>query len=113
MATLALIAAAWIPFRAATLGQTIAFFTRMFIKFSFGFSYSVNFYLVTLLIAAICAFEPIGTYLVTRFDNATENSSSLLRRARLYAFRPALYAVGILLFMIFDDQDTKFIYFQF
>jgi alginate O-acetyltransferase complex protein AlgI len=113
MATLALIAAAWIPFRAVTLGQMIAFFTRMFIKFSFGLSYSINFYLVTLLIAAICAFEPIGAYLVTRFDNATEKNSSLCRRVRLYAFRPALYAVGILLFMIFDDQDTKFIYFQF
>src|SRR5262249_52805156 len=87
MATLLLIAAAWIPFRAVTLIQTVALLTRMFIQFNFGLSYSVNFYLITLLIAALCALEPVGAYLISRFDEATESTSSLWRHARLYVFR--------------------------
>jgi hypothetical protein len=30
-----------------------------------------------------------------------------------YLFRPALYALGLLLFIIFDERNTQFIYFQF
>jgi hypothetical protein len=36
-----------------------------------------------------------------------------LLAANLFLWRPMLYACGLLLFLAFDEQDTKFIYFQF
>jgi hypothetical protein len=30
-----------------------------------------------------------------------------------YLFRAMLYAAGLFIFLIFDDQDRQFIYFQF
>jgi len=109
--TLIAVTAAWIPFRAENLHQATIMLQTMFTKLNMGTSYSVNFYIVTVMVAAFCLMEP---YLVS----ALSSFGALINKSRFtlltnLAARPALYACGLLLFMIFDDQDTQFIYFQF
>lgn len=36
-----------------------------------------------------------------------------LAMANVYLLRPALYALGLLLFVIFDERNVQFIYVQF
>ncbi|MEO7651181.1 MAG: MBOAT family O-acyltransferase, partial [Bryobacteraceae bacterium] len=107
--TLAAVAAAWIPFRAATVDQAVTMLRTMFLGFRFEISYSINFYLLTLLVMLFCALEPFFGRLWTRIETAAANSPA----ANHYAVRPLVYASALLLFVIFDDLDTKFIYFQF
>jgi alginate O-acetyltransferase complex protein AlgI len=108
--TLVMVAAAWIPFRAGDLHQAALMLKSMFVRFSFGNSLSVNFYLVTLMIVAFVAVEPYvargGQWLDERIANGFANVNFLL-------LRPAVYACGLLLFLVFDDRNTQFIYFQF
>jgi hypothetical protein len=84
----------------------------MFGRFHLGFSYPVDFYLVVLLMALFCVVEPTLAALWTRME-----SGLMTRRGGLlahsYLLRPAVYACGLLLFLIFDDRSTQFIYFQF
>jgi hypothetical protein len=109
--TLAAIVAAWVPFRAVSLGQALTMLKSMFGNFSFGFSYSVNFYLMALLWCAWIALEPAFAKLVARTgDPATPGVLGALNASLL---RPVGYAVLLLLFLAFDDRDTQFIYFQF
>jgi hypothetical protein len=72
----------------------------------------VNFYLVTLLACGFCAIEPLLRRAIERLEAAAGNSQPLARAAT-YLVRPAAYACLLLLFVIFDDRDTQFIYFQF
>jgi alginate O-acetyltransferase complex protein AlgI len=110
--TLVAVAAAWIPFRSASLAQAATVLSSMFWRFTFGMSYSVNFYLVTVLACGFCAVEPYLALLVQKSD-------ALGERIRAYAgvneylLRPLAYACLLLLFLAFDDRDTQFIYFQF
>jgi alginate O-acetyltransferase complex protein AlgI len=108
--TLVMVAAAWIPFRAGDLHQAVLMLKTMFVRFSFGNSLSVNFYLVTLIIVAFVAVEPHvargGQWLDERIANRFASVNFLL-------LRPAVYACGLLLFLVFDDRNTQFIYFQF
>ena len=110
--TLAAIALAWVPFRAASLAQAGTMLASMSFHFSRGLSYSVNFYLVTLLACAFCACEPLVRHLIERLELMTERSL-WLARSNVYLVRPLAYACLLLLFMAFDDRDTQFIYFQF
>ena len=109
--TLLAVMAAWIPFRASTLHQTLSMLKSMFLKPSFHVSYSVNSYLLVAIIAGYCVVEP---WLAERLNGLLKTpkpgrSEALVR----YLFRPAMYAAGLFLFLIFDDQDRAFIYFQF
>lgn len=110
--TLAAVAAAWIPFRSATLAQAATMLSSMFWRFTFGMSYSVNFYLVTILGCGFCAVEPYLAMLIQKSDAWGE-------RIRVYAgvneylLRPFAYACLLMVFLAFDDRDTQFIYFQF
>ena len=110
--TLAGVAAAWVPFRATSLSQAGLMLSSMFWRFSRGLSYSVNFYLVTLMACAFCLVEPWLQRLIQRVDELTERSPGAVR-AMTYCIRPMAYACLLLLFLIFDDRDTQFIYFQF
>ena len=110
--TLAAVAAAWIPFRAASLAQASVMLSSMFWRLSRGLSYSVNFYLVTLLACGFCLVEPWLQQLTQRFDDLAEHSP-VAARVSTYLARPLAYACLVLLFLIFDDRDTQFIYFQF
>jgi alginate O-acetyltransferase complex protein AlgI len=112
LATLAAVTAAWVPFRAATLDQAWSMLRTMVASPSLAFSYSVNFYLATSLLCLFCLLEPYLERIVSGLDQFMCRHQPLMLGNHL-AFRPLLYAVGLLLFMIFDDRDTQFIYFQF
>lgn len=110
--TLVAVALAWIPFRAGTLNQAMHMLRPMTYAWNPGFSFSVNFYLVTLLLAAWCLVEPYAARLWASWQATVERLPSIVV-ANMYVVRPLLYATALLLFMIFDDLDTQFIYFQF
>lgn len=101
--------AAWVPFRAHSLTQASTMLKSMFVHFSFGVSYSINFYLITFAIVLFVAAEP---WLDKLFSTVGEHSGSKIPW-RLVTTRAAAYACALLLFLIFDDRNTAFIYFQF
>lgn len=106
--TLTAVTAAWVPFRAATGKGAFDMLASMFVRWRSGVSYGVNFYLVTLMVAAFCVAEPYA-------GSAWRRASSWMERhaAVGYSLRPLAYAAGLLIFLIFDDRSTQFIYFQF
>lgn len=108
--TLVMVAAAWIPFRAGDLHQATLMLNSMFVRFSFGNGLSVNFYLVTLMIVAFVAVEP---YLARGWQWLDECIANQSASANFLLLRPAVYACGLMLFLVFDDRNTQFIYFQF
>jgi D-alanyl-lipoteichoic acid acyltransferase DltB (MBOAT superfamily) len=110
-ATLAAVVAAWVPFRAVSLEQAMMMLKSMFGSFSFGFSYSINFYLIVLLWCAWIAAEPAISKLVARIGEPFTPTFLGILNGSL--FRPAGYAALLLLFLAFDERDTQFIYFQF
>jgi hypothetical protein len=110
--TVIAVTAAWVPFRAATGADAARMLAGMFGRLHFGFSYPVDFYLVVSLMVLFCVVEP---FLAATWARA-ENTITALRGGLLahsYLLRPAIYACGLLLFLIFDDRGTQFIYFQF
>lgn len=104
--------AAWVPFRAASLGQATEMLRSMFFTFNPRISFSLNFYLVTLLTGAVCLVEPFVRDWMSRLD-ATAAQHISVAVANNYLFRPALYALGLMLFIMFDERSVQFIYFQF
>jgi hypothetical protein len=110
--TLAAVTAAWVPFRASTGGDAAYMLGGMFGRFRFGFSYPVDFYLVVMLTALFCLVEPyLADFWSWTENTLTPTPGGLLTHS--YLLRPAIYACGLLLFLIFDDRSTQFIYFQF
>jgi alginate O-acetyltransferase complex protein AlgI len=107
-----LVAGAWIPFRAASLHQAAIMLRSMFLRFSFGASLPVNFYLVTLLIVAVVGLEPYLARCTHWLDERLAAQWATIG-INFLLLRPIAYACGLLLFLIFDDRDTQFIYFQF
>ena len=71
--------------------------------------------LTLLLLAALAAAEPLVSSGLQSLERWTAASARRLwvTPAAVCLFRPLLYAVGLLLFLAFDDRDAKFIYFQF
>jgi hypothetical protein len=104
--------AAWIPFRSASLGQAATMLSTMFWRFTPGISYSVNFYLTTLLVCLVCLVEPYLGKLIRNFDERGIGRPAY-ERLGTYLGRPLVYACLLLFFLIFDDRDMQFIYFQF
>jgi D-alanyl-lipoteichoic acid acyltransferase DltB (MBOAT superfamily) len=109
--TLLAVTAAWVPFRARTLGQAVTMFRTMLVRPSFHVSFGVNSYLIIALLGLYALLEP---WLEGRL-HALEASAGAGRRLVVvrYVVRPALYALALFLFLSFDDQDRQFIYFQF
>jgi alginate O-acetyltransferase complex protein AlgI len=105
--TVLAVMAAWIPFRAATLPQALIMLRSLVIPHGLRPSYSVNLYLITLLVGAFVLMEPM----LVEWLRALEKR--VIAPANLFLLRPTMYACGLLLFLIFDDRDTQFIYFQF
>jgi alginate O-acetyltransferase complex protein AlgI len=112
IATLAGVMLAWIPFRAATQGQAFYMIRTALLSFSSRVTFSINFYLITLLIAALAVMEPYLSEMFGAWEKRIAANPSLLS-LNLYLLRPLLYACGLLLFLALDDRDVKFIYFQF
>ena len=98
---------AWIPFRASTPDQAMIMLGGMVWPHGFRPSYPINFYLITLLVAGFALIEP------RLADWWRKLETRIPTPAQLFLWRPATYALGLLLFLIFDDRDTQFIYFQF
>jgi hypothetical protein len=82
----------------------------MFGHFSPGYSYSVNFYLMVLVWCGWIAIEPAVGQVIARLGTDDRGVTGTLNRAVL---RPVGYAVLLSLFLMFDDRDMQFIYFQF
>ena len=110
--TLIAVVGAWVPFRATTLRQATEMLRSMFFTFNPRISFSLNFYLVTLLVGVVCMLEPYLRDWMCKLDALAEHHVRLAA-ANTYLLRPALYALGLLLFIIFDGRDVQFIYFQF
>ena len=110
--TLVAVVSAWVPFRAATLRQASEMLRSMFFSFNPRISFSLNFYLVTLMVGAVCILEPLLQAWICKLDAVAEHHVRL-GAMNMYLVRPALYALGLLLFIIFDGRDVQFIYFQF
>ena len=105
--TVLAVMAAWIPFRAATLRQALVMLRSLVIPHGLRPSYSIDFYLVTLLVMLFVLMEPMLAAWLRAMEKRVVSPANLL------LLRPAMYACGLLLFLIFDDRDTQFIYFQF
>jgi hypothetical protein len=110
--TLLAVVTAWVPFRANSLRQAAEMLRSMFFTFNPRISFSLNFYLVTLLVGVVCILEPYLRDWIGKLDAVAEHHLRLAA-ANTYLLRPALYALGLLLFIIFDGRDVQFIYFQF
>ena len=110
--TVIAVTSAWIPFRATSLDQTRTLFHHMFLELHLQPSYSINFYLTVALLGLLVLIEPLLSEWETRFEGwlQTRPSTALVNA---YLTKPLLYAFGLFLFVIFDDLDKKFIYFQF
>ncbi|HEY2017388.1 MAG TPA: MBOAT family O-acyltransferase [Bryobacteraceae bacterium] len=110
--TLAAVTLAWIPFRAAHIGQALGMVSSMLFRWNLSTSLPAPFYLVTIAIAGFCVLEPLIVSGLSRADKTAAEKGTAFLTGRLM-LRPLFYACGLLLFMIFDAQDAQFIYFQF
>ena len=110
--TLIAVVVAWVPFRATSLRQTVEMLRVMFFSFDLKISFSLEFYLVTMLVGFVCVLEPYLQEWIFRFDTLAEKRVQLAT-TNMYLLRPALYALALLMFVIFDERNVQFIYFQF
>ena len=110
--TLVAVTVAWVPFRAETTHQAIEMLRSLIFSFSPRISFSLNSYLITLVIAAVCVLEPVLREGIDKLDALAEPHVRLAM-ANIYLLRPALYALGLFLFVMFDERSVQFIYFQF
>lgn len=108
--TLAGVAAAWVAFRAPTLAKARAILSAMLWHFLSGAAYSHIFYILILAVAFFCAAEPvIARNLAVLEEQAQGQGLSPLR----VVFRPVLYLFGVFLFLLFEENNSQFIYSQF
>jgi len=110
VATLIAVFAAWVVFRASTTTQAGAMLGSMFVRPRGGSSYGPEFFLFTGAVALFCAFEPsVFEWLDGVDERHTREGPSPYR----VIVRPLAYLLGLLIFLLFDQMNTQFIYFQF
>ena len=108
LATLPMIVAAWILFRAHTLAEATTMLRSMFGAGSLKPAYSVNDYLMLLVCVVVYFFvSPFEKRFVDRAPADVDYG-----RWTFYV-RPAVYATGVQLLFMFDRSNVAFIYFQF
>ena len=108
--TLMAIAGAWVVFRASSMTKAGAILSSMFYRFGTGRAYGTGFYAFTLVILLFCAIEPLLLRKLSEIEeSAGANGPSLFR----IIGRPIAYLCGLLLFLLFDEHNTQFIYSQF
>ena len=108
LATLALVNAAWILFRAPTVRQAGAMLGSMFRLRGLKPAYSVNDYILVLFaIAVYVGIEPLFKRHVDR------NPASIDYARWTFWLRPAAYSVALWLIFMYDRSNVAFIYFQF
>jgi alginate O-acetyltransferase complex protein AlgI len=108
--TLIAVTAAWVPFRAPTIAKAGSILSSMFYRFGRGSTYSSTFYMYTIVILFFCALEPLIVRSLREIeDHAGADGPSPFR----IIVRPIVYLFGLLLFLLFDENNAQFIYSQF
>jgi alginate O-acetyltransferase complex protein AlgI len=108
--TLICVTVAWVPFRAPTLGKAGSILSSMFYRFGRGCTYGSAFYAYTVIVLLFCVIEPfIMNNLREVEDHAGAHGPSPFR----IIVRPVVYLCGLLLFLLFDENNAQFIYSQF
>ncbi|MEP7127184.1 MAG: MBOAT family O-acyltransferase [Byssovorax sp.] len=107
-ATLALVNAAWILFRAPTVRQAFAMLSSMFRLRGLKPAYSVNDYILVLFaIAVYLGLEPL-------FKRHVDRDPATIDYARwTFWLRPLTYSIALWLIFMYDRSNVAFIYFQF
>jgi alginate O-acetyltransferase complex protein AlgI len=108
--TLIGVAVAWVVFRSATLSKARIIVSSMLWHFSRGAAYNDVFYVFTALVVVFCALEPLILRSLNELDE--QAGSSGLAPMRVLG-RPMAYLFGLLLFLLFDQNNAQFIYSQF
>ena len=108
--TLIAVTVAWVPFRAPSLSKAGAILSSMFCHFSAGKGYSVEFYAFTIAVAVFCAIEPL---LLRKLGEIEEQAGADGPSAFRILVRPIAYSFGLLLFLLFDENNAQFLYSQF
>ena len=106
--TLVAITAAWVPFRAATVSQAGSMLASMFYRFVNARAYNSVFYVFTITIVLFCAIEPSLMEALKQLEERV-GAPSLFHSVG----RPVAYLFGLVLFLLFDQNNTQFIYSQF
>ena len=108
--TLIAVACAWVVFRSNSLVKAGAILSAMFCRVGAGRAFGFGFYWFTLIAVLLCVVEPLLVRKFNEFDErAAENSPSPFR----VVVRPLAYLLGLLLFLLFDQSNSQFIYSQF
>ena len=108
--TLTGVTVAWVAFRAPNLVTFHIVTAAMLYRFSRGATYSHAFYLFTIFLMAFCAVEPFLMRELSAVDG--EASAQGLSYFRIIG-RPVAYLCGLLLFLLFEENSSQFIYSQF
>ena len=107
LATLALVTAGWVLFRARTLPDGARMLWHMFSFRGLRPAYGINDYLMLVFCVVLYFALSPAVERLTKRDPATPP------RLWALALRPVVYAVGIQLLFMFDRSNVAFIYFQF
>ncbi len=108
--TLVAVTAAWVPFRAASLHVAGAILSSMIYRFSRGTGFGAGFYLFTVAVIVFCVAEPwLMEKLIEIEDQAGTEGLSPFR----VLVRPIAYGFGLMLFLLFNENNAQFIYSQF
>ena len=108
--TLIAVSAAWVVFRASTLAKAGSILASMFYRFSAGCAYGAGFYAFTTMVLLFCAVEPM---LLRKLNEIEERAGATSLSFFRIMVRPIAYLFGLLLFLLFDENNTQFIYSQF
>ena len=106
--TIVAVMLAWVPFRAGTIADSLTMLNSMVRDFKLSAGMSVNFYLLT---AGVFLFQVVEPSLIEWFRRVRASAGTVAFFS--FVTRPAIYALLLVLFLIFDDKDVQFIYFQF
>jgi len=108
--TLGAVTVAWVAFRAPTLSKARLILSSMLYHFSRGTAYSAAFYAFTLLVVCFCALEPLIVEQLGQMEEYVSARGAFVIRV---VGRPIAYLCGLLLFLLFDEHNSQFIYSQF
>ena len=108
--TLIAVMVAWVPFRAATLQKAGASLASMFTRLSAGSSFGAGFYAFVGALTVFCAVEP---RLMQKLNELEEKAGMDGPSPLRILVRPIAYSFGLLLFLLFDEHNSQFIYSQF
>jgi D-alanyl-lipoteichoic acid acyltransferase DltB (MBOAT superfamily) len=108
--TLIAVTAAWVPFRSPSLNRAGAILASMFTRHSMSTAFSRTFYLFTVSVALLCVIEPV---LMRKLADIEEQAGTKGLSLFRIVCRPIAYSCGLLLFMLFDEHNSQFIYSQF